>query len=331
MNVRLRLAAAAAAIAASVTLASPVLAQIPAGMDQAQIDAVLGAPISVPPGQTTTVDLGVPVQGGQSGQGWTVNSAGTSVSVTAPDTPGASISVPFSAMGQSRTVTFVTEQGASVAGAAGGAGGGEDPAHAAPVPDEEDRAEGAGTAPVGATPTPSRQVAQSVDTTDTEYIDLEGSIAGNVLTAKLGALQAANLYQKFNSVDQDAVELRYVDVNNQLIEGVKRELDTAKLSMKLTYPEGQTPDNPFFIQVIGPGDRAHAIVRLTAPETELAVPMGDNSAGEEFGDQATGSAGLSPALIVGLVGLAALAVAAAAAVAVSRRKRTRVSDVKYPH
>ncbi|AIT61030.1 hypothetical protein CDOO_07030 [Corynebacterium doosanense CAU 212 = DSM 45436] len=249
------------AIALISTPGQTATAQIPSGMNMEQMNAVLAAPIAVAPGETTTVDLGVPVQGGYSGEGWDVHSAGTVVTVTAPETPGASTVVTFNALGQTRSVTLVTEQGAALPAPGEAPGAAADAA--APAPAQAQAAPGAESAPAAAAPessalpaatTPPRQPAEHVDTAETRYIDLPATIDGNVLTVKLGALEAANLLREFNQVDRENVTLRYVDVNNQVIENVEREIDTEALSMTLTYPEGQTPDNPFHIQVVGPGN-----------------------------------------------------------------------------
>lgn len=91
-------------------------AQIPEGMSESDISALLGGPIAVPAGQTTVVDLGVPVSANYSGGGWSVSSTGSGVSVTAP-ADGGQVSVPVSAGGRSATVTLVADSGASAPGA----------------------------------------------------------------------------------------------------------------------------------------------------------------------------------------------------------------------
>lgn len=316
---------AAAAIALCSTPGGIANAQIPSGMNLGQMNAVLAAPIAVAPGETTTVDLGVPVQGGYSGEGWDVHSAGTVVTVTAPETPGASTVVSFNALGQTRQVTLVTEQGATL----------PDPAAspAAPAsavdPAQPEKADEAGENPapapgtsesavLPAAMTPPRQPAEHVDTAETRYIDLPATIDGNFLTVKLGAIEAANLMREFNQVDQEGVTLRYVDVNNQVIENVQREINTGELSMTLTYPEGQTPDNPFLIQVIGPGNVAHAIVRLTAAETEPAARTAVEAAAVGPDDAPADSSGPGRVLVLGGA-LAALLLLGLALTAVFRR------------
>ncbi len=107
--------------------AAPVFAQLPAGMDPAQVQSMLSGPISVPAGQTTSVDLGVPVSASYSGSGWSVASTGTGVTVTAPEA-GGTISVPVTVGGQTATVTLVSDSnatapGASTGGANSGSGG----------------------------------------------------------------------------------------------------------------------------------------------------------------------------------------------------------------
>lgn len=321
---------AAAAIALCSTPGGIANAQIPSGMNMEQMNAVLAAPIAVAPGETTTVDLGVPVQGGYSGEGWDVHSAGTVVTVTAPETPGASTVVSFNALGQTRQVTLVTEQGATLPDAAAAPAA---PAAPAPAGDPaqpteaveagENPAPAPGTSESAVRPaatTPPRQPAEHVDTAETRYIDLPATIDGNVLTVKLGAIEAANLMREFNQVDQEGVTLRYVDVNNQVIENVQREINTGELSMTLTYPEGQTPDNPFLIQVIGPGNVAHAIVRLTAAETEPAARTAVEAAAVGPDDAPADSSGPGRTLFLGGA-LAALLLLGLALTAVIRRPR----------
>ena len=58
--------------------------QLPSGVSVQDVQNAISQPISVPAGQTITVDLGIPVQAGYSGDGWQVSTSGTQVTVTAP-------------------------------------------------------------------------------------------------------------------------------------------------------------------------------------------------------------------------------------------------------
>ncbi|WIM72488.1 hypothetical protein QP028_16215 [Corynebacterium suedekumii] len=53
-----------------------------------------------------------------------------------------------------------------------------------------------------------------------------------------------SLFNQFRNIDQEGLKLRYLDVNGQIIEGVQRDIDEVARKLTLTYPEGQTPDNP---------------------------------------------------------------------------------------
>ena len=64
--------------------AHPASAQIPGGLSPDAVTNMIPSEITVPAGQTTTVDVGVPVDVNYSAGGWVVTSNGTSVSVTAP-------------------------------------------------------------------------------------------------------------------------------------------------------------------------------------------------------------------------------------------------------
>src|SRR5699024_5671385 len=81
---------------------------LPAGISVEDARAAISAPISVPAGQTTTVNVPIAVDAGYPGDGWSVSSAGNSVTITAPP-EGGQISVPVSAQGQSATITLVAE------------------------------------------------------------------------------------------------------------------------------------------------------------------------------------------------------------------------------
>lgn len=342
---RSRLAAVVALIMlGSAALAGPAAAQIPGGMNPEAIREAISRPISVPPGETVSVDLGVPVQANYSGGGWNVYSTGSTVTVTAPAREGESVTVPVTAMGQNAAVTLSTTDdgtGVSVDGDGGVTGIGPSPAQ----PGEQDTGNG-GAAPGGQRPddpaseearpapdrdrggeaapgTPPRDPASTVSTQDAEFVDLAAEIDGNVLTAKMSLGQAMSLYRQFSDLEEDDVTVRYVDVNHQIIEDVEREIDPGALSMTLTYPEGQTPDNPFIIEVVR-GDEAVLIVRLTAPETEAAEPTEAADVPEEFTRAAAADSGAdgigTVSILVGVIG-AVLAVSVVALLFRAWRRR----------
>ena len=285
--------------------------QLPGGVSVQDVQAAIAQPISVPAGETITVDLGVPVQAGYSGGGWQVSTSGTQVTVTAPAEGGSTISVPAQAAGYSATITLVSDPVA------------EAPAPApAPAPDTNDGDTSTGTGDAGnaggsgadgsAAPAthPDRQQASPVSDTEARRIDLTAEISGNTLTAQLGMLEAARLYNEFSGVDQQGLKIRYVDANGQIIEGVKRNIDKASRTLTLTYPDGETPDNPFIIQVVRDGETAIAIVTLTDPNApgENASPTagedtvaGGDAAQDESHDDGSGSS------VTSLIGIAALA------------------------
>lgn len=265
------------------SLAPVASAQVPEqfqGMD-------ISGPVSVPAGETTTVDLGVPLNVNLSQNGWTVVSNGTSVSVTAPEGES-SIAVPVSYAGQSATVTIISQPGGEVGIVDESAGSGESASAESNSSDD-----GAGT-PDGASadnsvtpngggtngesgepgvntrqpvlPRPPRDMASPVDETEAELIELAGEIDGNVLRSKMSLTQAVDVYNKFGGSDTEGLKLRYLDGDGQIIQGVERNIDTASRTLTLTYPADQTPDNPFIIQVVRESDqKAVAVVRITSP------------------------------------------------------------------
>ncbi len=341
----LSLAALGCALGMVAGPAAPVAsAQLPAGMSLQDVQSVISAPISVPAGETVSVDLGVPVSTSYAGGGWSVSSAGSVVTVTAPTTPGAQASVPASAAGQSATITLVAEENAAAPalpepdsaapeatfpdrGGAAQAPAGEgsaDAADAAPAGQESAPAPTAGEA-ASAAPTPERAKAEPADTSDTRYVELDAVIEGRSISAQLGLGLAADLYRQFQGVDQDSVKLRYLDVNGQVIEGVTRDVDVASRSLILTYPEGQTPDNPFILEVVRDG-AAILVVRLVAEDHPVAE-AGDGTDAPAESDR-TSEASLSSdkpvpavALILAAVALAVIVAVVAVAAARSRRKR----------
>ena len=341
------LSLAALGCAAGLASAPVASAQLPAGMSLQDVQSAISAPISVPAGETVTVDLGVPVSMSHAGDGWNVSSAGTSVTVTAPNTPGAQVSVPASAVGQSATITLVASENASlpdaVAPEAGTATGGGDESEtdgaaeggaASPAPQSGAPADsgtdpgadsGSGASTVAAAPAPERSTPEEVAAADARHVELDAVIEGRSISAQLGLGQAADLYRQFQGIDQDSVKLRYLDVNGQVIEGVTRDVDMASRTLTLTYPEGQTPDNPFILQVVRDG-AVILVVRLVADDHPVA--RADESAAVPAESDAPSEARVSsdspvPTVAVILAVLVLVAIVAVVAAVAARSRRTR--------
>ena len=83
-----------------------------------------------------------------------------------------------------------------------------------------------------------------VDVSQAEYINLDATIEGRTIKAQLGIKQALDLYNRFKNTNKDGHTLRYINAKGEFIEGVERRVDKASRTLELTYPEGQTPDNP---------------------------------------------------------------------------------------
>ena len=258
--------------------------------------------ISVPAGESTTVDVGVPVDVNYSSGGWTVTSSGTSVTVSAPNQPGATAAVPASAGGYSATVNLVAvgdgsadvggdsgESGQSGQGSqSGGSGGGVGGAAAggSDTPEGEGAAgssgggagEGsgnqggeAGSAPAAAHP--SRSKAEPADDAAATKLYFDGEIQDNKIVVKVPLSRVKDL-MKYASYDTEGATLRYLDVNGQVIEGVERKVDKTSRTITLTYPEGETPDNPFIMEVVRDG-KADFVAVITS--TNVPVEKADDS------------------------------------------------------
>lgn len=303
----------AAAVAASLAVAPGAVAQqlpeLPAGISVPDVD--LSTPVSVPAGTTTSVDLGVPLQVNYRQGGWVVVSNGTSVSVTAPETASAQAAVPVSYTGRTATITLVTE--ATDSGAPADAGEG--------VPDSESAGDAAETGEArnsvdtdtDTADRPERTPATSVNTADAELLAFDAVIEGRDIVVKLGMFEAAGLYSRFKDTSRDGLKVRYVDAHGNIIEGVKRDINAAARTMTLTYPEGQTPDNPFIIQLVRDDAAAEVIVTLTAPGAETvpgsaSSPTGGTSDGNYAAAEGR-SAGEGDWLGMGVVAIAGAALA----------------------
>lgn len=280
--------------------------------------------ITVPAGETTTVEVGVPVDVNYSSGGWTVTSNGTSVSVTAPDQDGATASVPASAGGYSATVTLVAVGGGADTDAEKPAAeqnrstGGDRNGESAPSNGENDDA-GAGA---GAVQRPERKQAEKADTENAKRLEFDGEIHGNEIVVKVPLRKAADLMQ-YASYDTSNATVRYVDVNGRIIEGVERDVDVKGRTLTLTYPEGETPDNPFIIEVVEDGAATFVAV-ITATNAEVERPENAGAEGDGYDgqvyevDEGSSASGIAPLLIGGAALLAALAL-----LIVFLRKRSR--------
>lgn len=311
--------------------AAPATAQLPGGVDPAQVAGMIPSEITVPAGETTTVDVGVPVDVNYSSGGWTVTSNGTSVSVTAPDQDGATASVPASAGGYSATVTLVAVGGGANtdAGEAAGGGGaaernrGEDRNGGSEPSDGGSEATGRSGEGAGAAQRPERKQAEKADATNAKRLEFEGEIQGNQIVVKVPLRKTADL-MRYANYDTSNATVRYLDVNGRIIEGVERDVDIKGRKLTLTYPEGETPDNPFIIEVVEDGAATFVAVITSAnaeverPENESGAE-GDGYDGQVYEvDEGSSSSGIAPLLIGGAALFAALAL-----LIVFLRKRSR--------
>lgn len=341
--------AALLAVPAALLLAAPLApvanAQLPGGMSPEEIQSMIPGEISVPAGESTTVDVGVPVDVNYSSGGWTVTSSGTSVTVSAPNQPGATAAVPASAGGYSATVNLVAvgdgsadvggdsgESGQSGQGSqSGGSGGGVGGAAAggSDTPEGEGAAgssgggagEGsgnqggeAGSAPAAAHP--SRSKAEPADDAAATKLYFDGEIQDNKIVVKVPLSRVKDL-MKYASYDTEGATLRYLDVNGQVIEGVERKVDKTSRTITLTYPEGETPDNPFIMEVVRDGKADFvAVITSTNVPVEKADDSNDdnqygnyaNQDGQGRGvDEGSSISDVAPLAIAGAALLAAIA------------------------
>ena len=316
-------------------VAAPAAHALPGGMSVEDARAAISAPISVPAGQTTTVSLPVAANASYSGDGWSVSTSGSTVTITAPP-EGGQISVPVTAQGQSATITLVAEGGASggntsgggtaggdtpvgsdgSGGSGGGTGGGVTSSGAADngstpgsngggnadgsdgtgASDDENTGtgdvSGSQNASLPAVPgeKPERQAAEQLDESTAERIELESTIEGNTITAQLGLRQALDFYNQFGNLDQEQFTLRYVDADGNIIQDIKRDIDAASRTLTLTYPEGQAPDNPFYMQLVrNDGTGIEVIVSLTDPNYQRAGEEAQNASATSTSSDDEGS------------------------------------------
>lgn len=337
-----------AAVAALALASAPIApAQLPEGVNPAEVQSMIPSEVTVRAGETTTVDLGVPVDVNYSSGGWQVTSNGTQVSVTAPDTPGATASVPASAGGMTATVNLVAvgegeqadaddvaEGGGGTA--AGGSSGGSGSEGASEDSDESTGGAGEGgfgggggggasqSSGGGGAAAPARgdrQKAEEVDTSGAKRLAFDGEIDGNTLVVKVSLRKARDL-MKYANADREGAKLRYVDAQGNIIKGVKRDVDVAKRTMTLTYPEGETPDNPFIMEVVRDG-KAEFIAEITATNAPAAGTEDGAQPVEDQGGTVDSSSKGSSVLPLVVGGVALLAALALIIVFFVRRSRAR--------
>lgn len=322
----------AAVIAAGCLIVLPVAAS---DWSDGAVAHAQDATIPVPAGQTTTVSLPVPVDVNMAADGWTVSASGGSATVTAP-AAGGQLSVPVTYQGVTMTFLLVADEHVtgqdlndaaangdpeSLGGPAEEAGSEGDPALGAHRDGDSGADSGSGEreggeAGHGQAQTPhTGRGWEGVDDSHTEYVNLESTIEGQTITAKLGFKQALDLYNRFKHLEDDGVTLRYLNAQGEFVEGIQRDIDKASRTMTLTYPEGATPDNPFIMQFIQKESQtAELVVTLTDPTTAVAegVPAdqqlgadGQDNAEENGADGEGNSAGRHIAAFGG-VGLVVL-------------------------
>ncbi|MCG7296783.1 hypothetical protein MHJ86_07930 [Corynebacterium afermentans] len=362
---RAALLAAPAALLLAAPIAPVAHAQLPEGMSPEEVQSMIPGEISVPAGESTTVDVGVPVDVNYSSGGWTVTSSGTSVTVSAPNQPGATAAVPASAGGYSATVNLVAVDdgsadvggdsgesggtsgggaGAAAAGEAadgeaeGGASGGEGDAGSSGggasdgkdgqggQPGESSTEDNGGGGSAPAVSRPSRSKAEPADDAAATKLYFDGEIRDNTIVVKVPLSRVKDL-MKYASYDTEGATLRYLDVNGQVIEGVKREIDKGKRTITLTYPEGETPDNPFIMEMVrgGKADFVAVITSTNVPVEQAGDSNGDNQYGsyanqDGQGRGVDGTSSLSDVVPLAIAGAALLAAIAVLIVFLRRRR-----------
>lgn len=249
-----------ASVAAVTAVMTAVLAVAPA---QAQ-----DATVSVPAGQTSTVTLFVPVEVSFAENGWNISASGGTATITAP-AEGGEVTVPVSYEGTTLNLTLVadgsvTQEDLNNAGediANGGDGGA--------IVDEGGAAGGQGAGPgeggaaagmPGMDANANPAAVGGVDVSQAEYINLDATIEGRTIKAQLGIKQALDLYNRFKNTNKDDHTLRYINAKGEFIKGVERRVDKASRTLELTYPDGQTPDNPFIMELVRDSDKSAVLI-----------------------------------------------------------------------
>lgn len=170
---------------------------------------------------------------------------------------------------------------------------------------------------------------EGIDDSQASYINLESTIEGQAITAKLGFKQALDLYNRFKHLEDAGVTLRYLNAQGEFVEGVQREIDKASRTMTLTYPEGKKPDNPFIMQFVNKeSGTAELVVTLTDPSQETAkeVPSEQQLDADDGGNAEPTDAedsGLSTGEIIsGIGGVVLLALITGGVIWRRRRKKS---------
>ena len=170
---------------------------------------------------------------------------------------------------------------------------------------------------------------EGIDDSQASYINLESTIEGQAITAKLGIKQALDLYNRFKHLEDAGVTLRYLNAQGEFVEGVQREIDKASRTMTLTYPEGKEPDNPFIMQFINKeSGTAELVVTLTDPTQETAqeVPSEQQLDADDEGNAEPTDAedsGLSTGEIIsGIGGVGLVALIAGVVIWLWRRRKS---------
>ena len=267
-----------------------------------------GGQISVPvtaQGQSATITLiaeggsGSGGTGGSAGSEGSAGSGGTSGGNSGSETGGESGEAP-----DGGNTSGSTSEGGGNDSEGAGSGGTGGRADENTGTGEVSGSENA-TLPVVPGEKPERQDAEEQDESAAERIDLESTIEGNTITAKLGMRQALDLYQRFGNLDEEQFTLRYVDAEGKVIQDVKRDIDAASRTLTLTYPEGQAPDNPFYMQLVrNDGTGIEVIVSLTDPSFQRAGDVADDPVQASSADEEEGS----NAVTIGAIGIGILIV-----------------------
>ena len=166
---------------------------------------------------------------------------------------------------------------------------------------------------------PERRQAEHVDTTSAKRLYFDGEIRGNEIVVKVPWSKAKDLMQYAN-YDKEHATLRYLDVNGNVIEGVKRDIDIAGRTLTLTYPEGETPDNPFIMEVVRDGN-AEFIATITATNAPVEQAAADSDYAPRQGERVDAGGSSSRNIVPLVVAGAALLAALALLIALLRRRR----------
>ena len=173
---------------------------------------------------------------------------------------------------------------------------------------------------------PSRSKAEPADDTAATKLYFDGEIRDNTIVVKVPLSRVKDL-MKYASYDTEGATLRYLDVNGQVIEGVEREIDKGKRTITLTYPEGETPDNPFIMEMVrdGKADFVAVITSTNVPVEQAGDSNEDNQYGNYANQDGQGrgfdeTSSLSDVVPLAIAGAALLAAIAVLIVFLRRRR-----------